>query len=154
MQSKRSGYVTTFIVALVFMGLLSTPLRRYQTEAAGEQEFVLHTSMENIGTAYRKLRRTALVLDRSAESLALLAVMQENALIAMGQVPERAATVAGNRRGKFILAFKRKMLELIGAMLDVEEALLDGDHVRAGKAVRQLGFIRKGGHEQFQMEED
>ena len=154
MQSNRGRYVTTFIVALVLSGSLGAPPRQCQTEAAEYQESVLHTSMENVGAAYRKLRRSASVPDRGVESLALLAVMQENALVAMGQVPERAATLAENQRDKYVLAFKRKLLEFVGAMLDVEEALLDGDHVRAGTAVRQLGIIRKDGHEQFQMEEE
>ena len=57
------------------------------------------------------------------------------------------------KQGKFHLAFRRTIVELVIALMDIEAALLDSDNVKAKQAFLKLGAIKKKGHETFREKE-
>jgi hypothetical protein len=110
--------------------------------------------MKSIGRAHRKLRRQAKESSQRDESLALVRSMQRSAATALSLQPAMTDGLPRDKQDAFVLAYKRKKIQLLGALLDLEEALLAGKFERAAQITKNLGTIKKEAHEKFQEQED
>ncbi len=151
---REPGWVKIVLALSLFGWLAQGGWQRAAADGDDHEESPLYESMEAIDGPYRKLRRQIGDASKNTESLKLLATIQKGALAAMGMVPSKAETLPRSERAAFVLAYKRKMLELLGATLDVEAALLKPDNAAAKATYRKLGKLRREGHEAFQIEEE
>jgi len=119
-----------------------------------DEENVLEHSMETINKSYRVLRRQISDQSKNHSTIAVLHTMQVSALTAATQVSPIAKNLPKEKQGKFNLDFRRTIVELVIALMDIEAALLDSDNVKAKQAYLKLGAIKKKGHETFKEKEE
>ncbi len=141
------------LTVLMFAAIGIATMLSARADEPDPDESLLMQSMEAMGEAYSKLRRQIGESSMNEASLKLVSVMQASALAAIGHVPPKAESLPAQERPKFILGYKRAMVELLAAILDLEEALLDADNGRARKAHKKLGTLKRRGHGKFQEED-
>lgn len=151
----KSKHRWTLLLGLMIGGALAagygTPMLAESHEH--EHESALHETMEEVGPTVRKLRG-ALAKKDAAESLMLIHQLQSLTAEALKHQPDLADTQPDADRAKFVLAYKRQMAQLYQAELDLEEALLNGDHDQAQALYKSLHEHKEKGHAQFQEKED
>ena len=144
---------TALFLSLLLGGSTLLGLRMPQDqEPLGEDELREH--MESIEDAVKRLRRSLRDPANLAESLELVARMQSDALVCKGLVPPLADTLPEAERAAFCAAFRRMMVDFLGAQLELEAALLDGDAEKADAAFARVRDFEDTGHERFTLEED
>ncbi len=155
MTYRRIG-VTSSLVGLLALCVLVT-IPKSQPAGAAEhpgQPPSLKDNMKAMNRAYRKLRKQISDPGQNVSSIQLLHTMQQELIKGFGIVPEKTADIPIKQQGKFVLSYKRKMVELLTALLNAEAALLDGDNAAAQQQVGKLNQIKKEGHREFQKDED
>ena len=138
------------VILGVFVAALIIPTG---LSAQEEEETELAKSMQAMNKAIRKLRRQVSKPEEADAALKSLNVMQNATAMSLGQLPAKAEVMSPGQRPKFLLGYKRKMLELYTALLDIEQAILKGDHDEAKKIYKTLSTIKKEGHSTYQEEE-
>jgi len=109
----------------------------------------LHEHMESIEEAMKKLRRTIRKADGAAESLDLIARIEQEALVCKGMVPSRAATLPEADRAKFLSAYRKDMAGFITQVLQMESAVLDGDADKAMTIYKTLKTVEDDSHDKY-----
>jgi soluble cytochrome b562 len=123
-------------------------------ESPDEHEHTeLEERMEEIESAVKRLRRSLRDDANRADSLALVVEMQRATLASKGLAPKRAATLEGEARARFEREYRRTMVDLLSAQLELEAALLDGDLEAAKAAFTRVRDFEDSGHERFSEEE-
>jgi len=89
---------------------------------------------------------------KNASSLQMIEQMQKHFLNAKGMEPLRAKKVSESERPKFISEYRKSMVMLMGEMLKMEQAVLDGKNEDAATILKSLTKIKADGHEKFQEE--
>ena len=163
MLAKRIRWSLLILASLCLVfGLTTERLsqRACATEAspkavrdAKKKKPILEQSMETINQSYRLLRRQVSDQTKNQATIELLKKMQTSALMAATQAPPMAKKLPREKQGKFLLAYKRTMIELVTALLDIEAALLDADNTKAKQLFPKLSALKKKGHEMFKEEE-
>ena len=143
-------------LGVLFSGAAPPGPRPAQAESGEdhEQASPLHEAMEDMDKPFRALRRQLRDASRNEESLEMLQGLQRLAATALREAPRRIEHVDEDDRPRFLLDYKRKMIEFYVAMLEAEEALLAGDNDKARAAYKKMGKLKREGHEAFQEEDE
>ena len=121
-----------------------------ESDGAQEHEHSeLEEQMEVVEHAVKKLRRSLRDVANLDESLALVVEMQRAAFDCKMLVPRMAAQVAEAERPAFEAAYRRMMVDLLVAQLELEAALLDGDADATQAAFARVREMEDTGHERF-----
>ncbi len=114
----------------------------------------LKANMKALNRAYRKVRKQISDPAQNTSSVQLLQAIQLEVTRGIAIVPDRASEMPVNEQGRFVLSYKRKMVEFLTILLDIESALLDGDNSLAQQQFSKLYQIKKEGHREFQKQEE
>lgn len=139
---------TFLLLVLVGLGVSRNPPQ----EASDKGE--LHEHMELIEEALGKLRRSLRDPARCDESLAHIALMQEKSLACKLLAPRLISQLPGQERAAMERDYRRVMVDFLIAQLELEAALLDGDHDGAKTAFKKVREMEESGHERFTEEEE
>ncbi len=120
----------------------------------GKEHTALGKEMQVISKNLRVLRRQILEADKKEASLSLLAGMEASAAKAQELVPAKAAEVPEAKRPEFIVAYQKKIGEMIEALKKVEANLRESRFEEAKAGLGALQDLKRKGHEQFSSEED
>ena len=150
------------VAALPFAGLPAlraadapTPIPARASEEPGKvKKTELHEHMEAIEESMKKLRRTIRKPDSSADSLELIARIEQEAFVCKGMVPSRAATLPEAERPKFLAAYRKDMAGFIGQVLQIESAVLDGDSDKAMTLYRGLKTVEDDSHDKYMQQDE
>jgi hypothetical protein len=123
--------------------------KQEKPEAKGKPETELHKSMEALDDGLHKLKVSMKDPTKSADSLAALAGMERSAQECKLQTPKMTSTVPEADRAEFVKSFRKQIIVLQQRMLEMETALLDGDHAKAEELLRKLKLLEEDGHEKF-----
>ena len=130
----------------------STTTEQGEKSAAADSK-VLHESMEALEKSMRSMRRLMNDPDSKDEALAMCAEMEAQVLVALQHPPAPHGELEGQTLVEYHVAFKRRMLDVYGTILDLAVAVEKGDHESATTAFRSLGQDRREGHQTFISEE-
>ncbi|MGF1484158.1 MAG: hypothetical protein ACFBZ8_07335 [Opitutales bacterium] len=112
----------------------------------------LHDKMEAMQDPYRTLGRSLRRPD-SADLAALLEAVHQLQLLTVEtkvMVPKKVETVAEAERAAFVLAYRQKQIATLMTLLELEQALLEGDVEQAAEIYSAVRTHRSEGHAQFQ----
>ena len=142
------------VIVVLGIGAMVVWVAPHHVRAGGhENEDPLHDAMEDMGDAYRELRRTVGDADRNVDSFKQLLIMQKAVLIALPQVPHKTEILPKEERSRFVLDYKKNLVGLLTAILDIEDALLASDNEKAKQIHRKMATRRREAHAKFQEEE-
>lgn len=143
--------------------LLATPAREVLAQPSSlpavvstveEPATKLEKYMEEINKGFRKLRADLKDKQKNDESLALVRTLQDTAGKCRLEKPAKLADVKKDEQAQFVLEFQKSMIELSHRLLDLEEALLDGDNEKAGQVRDEINQMKSTAHKQFKADDD
>jgi hypothetical protein len=114
----------------------------------------LNNQMEDMDDAMKKLRRMIRKAEQNPASLKLLQEIQTKAVACKEMIPTRAAKVSEADRPKFVLAYRKEMAAVIIDLLQMEQALLDGDNAKAQEIYKAIGEREDKDHDQFMQKDE
>jgi hypothetical protein len=142
------------LIAIVLCGLpAGAELRAEEPEVKQEEITELGEQMEQMGSAFRRLRRQAAEPAYNESSLELVAVMQHAAKAAWMLVPAKAAELPEAERAEFIADYRARIAGLRGALEKLAEHLRTPDNPAAVKLIAELADLQKAGHREFRKRE-
>lgn len=137
-------------------GLLALPVMFAQEggkkKESKEAETELGGKMEKIGGAYRKLGRQINDASKNADSLALVAVIKQNATAALKLEPVKKKDIPAADQEKFVADYRSEMKVFLGLVDKLEAALKANDNAAAAKLVDELKDERNENHKKFEKE--
>ena len=137
---------------------LNSLTRRAMAEEPKKEEKVqkseLNNTMEDMDEVFKKLRRSIRKAEQNEASLKLIQELQTKAVSCKDMVPTKAAKVPEADRAKFVVAYRKEMAAVIIDLLQMEQALLDGDNVKAQEIYKAIGEREDKGHDQFMQKEE
>ena len=148
-------------LALAAMSLLSLPLAPLVRRAVAEEpkkaevkKSELHSSMEDIDEAMKKLRRTIRKPDQNAESLKLISDIQTMMVAGKAMVPTKTEKLPEADRAKFVADYRKEMAGVIVQLCNLETAILDGDNAKAQEIYKAITEREDKDHDQFMQKEE
>lgn len=105
--------------------------------------------MQAMQTAFRTLNGQIADATKIQDNLKLLQEFEAAVIASKNTVPPMVAAMPEAERGARITEFKKTMVKLLKATLDVEDALLAGDAAKAQTALAALQPIQQEGHRGF-----
>ena len=137
---------------------LNSLTRRAMAEEPKKEEKVqkseLNNTMEDMDEVFKKLRRSIRKAEQNEASLKLIQELQTKAVSCKDMVPTKAAKVPEADRAKFVVAYRKEMAAVIIDLLQMEQALLDGDNAKAQEIYKAIGEREDKDHDQFMQKEE
>ena len=148
--------VVGFSLIAAFIGVGFMIVYKPQLVNASEalEQPSLKANMKALNRAYRKVRKQIVDPAQNTSSVQLLQAIQLEVTRGIAIVPNRVSEIPVNEQGRFVLSYKRKMVEFLTILLDIESALLDGDNSLAQQQFGKLYQMKKEGHREFQKQEE
>ena len=112
----------------------------------------LEDAMEAMNKALKTLKAQAADASKQQANLELVAEMQKQMVIAKSMAPARAAKLNGAEKQKFMAEYRKAMVALIGDLLKLETAVLDGKTAEVEAMIKNLNKVKTDGNEKFQEE--
>ncbi|MDH3584062.1 MAG: hypothetical protein OER86_07595 [Phycisphaerae bacterium] len=147
---KSTSWIRRVLLAslvLAAVGLFPFTSLVAEDEAVEDPPIVQY--MDVVNSTYKKLRKQARRLSFDGESLGWVQELQLNALKAMHEEPLMMAKMPAAEKPKFVIAYRKAMVEMMQQALDLEIALLEGRKEDAAKLVDALAKGKTEGHEKF-----
>jgi soluble cytochrome b562 len=124
----------------------SVPVASSAEEAAKTK---LEEQMDEIGGAWRKVRRQVADAASNAETAALVATMKRAAEKSVTLEPLRLRDVEEAEREPWLEAYRNEMKAFVGMLGRLELALKEGRNADAEKLVAQIGAHQRASHKDF-----
>jgi len=135
-------------------GLLAeVDLRAEEPAVKGEELTALGEQMEQMSSAFRRLRRQAAEPAFNESSLELVASMQQAAKVARALIPVKADELPEAERARFITAYQQRMDKLIAALEELGAYFQAADNPAAVKMIAQMADLQKASHREFRKRE-
>ena len=122
-------------------------------EEAKAESKELHDSMKLLEKNMRAMRSLMTKPEMLKEALANCVEMEKHILVGLQHAPDPHGELKDQTKLEYTVEFKRRMMTVYSAVLDLEIALEKGDADAARTAYRSLGAERRGGHQIFIPEE-
>ena len=127
--------------------------REERREGEHEEHSPLEERMHAMEDSIRALRRSLKDPTKQADSLALLAKLEADIVVAKGETPRLAAKVPEAERAKFLVDFRLEMIAMLEHALAVEKAVLAGTPEAVQAAFEKLRGLEDPAHARFTEEE-
>jgi hypothetical protein len=137
---------------VVLLGLVTLLAPSQSAIAQDGEKPTLQSHMEATNKARRKLKKVIEKPESLAESLGLLSEMQANVVQAKGMEPTLTAEKPKEEQAKFVADYRKKAVELIAFLLEIEKDLLDGKHADAAAKLKKTEEMEEAAHKIFQKE--
>src|SRR5258708_7476597 len=144
-------------LALVALFAVAAPLAPLCHRAAAEEKVkktVLNSEMEDIDESMKKLKRTLRKADQNAESLKLIADVQQKMVASKSMTPLKAQKIPEADRAKFVAAYRKEMAGVIIDLCQMEQAVLDGDNPKAVEIWKAINDRSDKAHDQFMQKDE
>ena len=137
--------MTKNIAWVLLAGLvLASPVA---VRAADDTE--LAKQMEVMKDAQKDLRKSLKDAAAKDASLESLTKFQQATVVSKGLVPVKAAKLPDAEKSKVIAAYRKEMSVLLAHLVQIENAVLDGDNAKAEELFKGLKKLEDDGHEKF-----
>jgi hypothetical protein len=144
-------------LALVALFAVAAPLAPLCHRAAAEEKVKkteLNSEMEDIDEAMKKLKRTLRKADQNAESLKLIAEVEQKMILGKSMTPLKTEKIPEADRAKFVAAYRKEMAGTIIDLLQMEQAVLDGDNSKAVEIWKSINDRSDKAHDQFMQKDE
>lgn len=108
----------------------------------------LHEAMEGMQSGMRSLRKL-MSADGAEEALQTIRAMQGHTLTSFAHVPPVAEDADAATRKTWSTDYKKRMLQLGIALVELEELVIAGDFEAAKTAYKGLSEHKKQGHDKY-----
>ena len=122
-----------------------------EKELSGHE--ILEKSMKGLKRGMRTLGRNLSKVESKAMCLENIRQMQDFALAAFSHCPEPFDAAGKKDSVQWEFGFRRRMVDLAGALLDLEEALRLNDAKRVGLTWDKIRGLKKDGHDIYEEED-
>jgi len=138
------------ILAVAAFALLSS-LAAFAPGArqARDDDTPLMKEMEKLDAAMEFLKRSLRDPTQDARSLEQLAAAEQACLACKPMVPKLAASLPEGERPTLVTNYRKGMAALLIELLNLEVALLDGNHEQARALWKKLDAMKDEGHNEF-----
>ena len=144
----------SLIAAFIGVGFMIVYKPQLVNASEALEQPSLKANMKALNRAYRKVRKQIVDPAQNTSSVQLLQAIQLEVTKGIAIAPDRVSEIPVNEQGRFVLSYKRKMVEFLTILLDIESALLDGDNSLAQQQFGKLYQMKKEGHREFQKQEE
>tara|TARA_Y100000588_G_scaffold16491_1_gene17340 strand:- start:2952 stop:3419 length:468 start_codon:yes stop_codon:yes gene_type:complete len=144
----------SLIAAFIGVGFMIVYKPQLVNASEALEQPSLKANMKALNRAYRKVRKQIVDPAQNTSSVQLLQAIQLEVTRGIVIVPDRVSEIPVNEQGRFVLSYKRKMVEFLTILLDIESALLNGDNSLAQQQFGKLYQMKKEGHREFQKQEE
>jgi soluble cytochrome b562 len=110
----------------------------------------MEKAMKEIDRIHKLLPRRVKDAKKNAESLAMLAEMQKQTIVAKSLPPSNFESKPAAEQAQYIADYRLGMIQLLRQIIDAEEQILKGQHDQATKTVKGLVDLEREGHKKFQ----
>lgn len=141
------------ILVLAFGPWAEGGLRAEEPTVKAEELTALGEQMEQMSSAFRRLRRQAAEPAFNESSLELVAAMQQAAAVAQTLMPAKAEELPEAERAKFLCAYQANMKKLNAALGELAGHFQAADNPAAVKLIAQLADLQKASHREFRKRE-
>lgn len=118
------------------------------------EEGPLHNGMESLNRSLRTLRKSLRDEARDAESLDALVKAQNAVSACKVETPPLTEKQPEEARAAYVVEFRKLLIRVQHGLLDVEDALLDGNRDRAVELLQATKDLEEPGHDRFTEDED
>jgi len=151
---KRLLILFAALLALPFALSFTPPAQEDPGEQAEEHQETpmavsLHDEMEALEKSFKALRRSIRDEAQVAASLEHVGAIQAAVLKTKVLEPPMLANVPAAEQAAFLVSFRKDMLALLRATIDMEEALLDGRFDETREIYKKIHDTEESGHEKF-----
>ncbi len=137
----------------LFLSLVITFIAQVNCGAAEDEHTPLGEQMEQIGRAWRMVKRSAGDASKNAQTLAQVKKMQAAAKVSMEHTPDLLKDIPEADKASFLKNYNRGM-KAFSAKLDKLATLLEsGDNQAATALITEIDDQRKKAHEAFKRPE-
>ena len=144
----------SLIAAFIGVGFMIVYKPQLVNASEALEQPSLKANMKALNRAYRKVRKQIIDPAQNTSSVQLLQAIQLEVTKGIAIAPDRVSEIPVNEQGRFVLSYKRKMVEFLTILLDIESALLNGDNSLAQQQFGKLYQMKKEGHREFQKQEE
>jgi soluble cytochrome b562 len=113
----------------------------------------LAKDMDQIGHAFRKLRKQISDPTQNASSLELVGTIHDAAVAASKETPAWTADQPAAQQAEFVANFQASMKEFIGSVDQLSAALKTNDNTQAAKLLANLGHLEHTDHKKYRKPE-
>jgi hypothetical protein len=149
-----SWVLRSFIVGVSCLAALAVVPGSAGQPAAEKPSGSVHDHMEDAGRAFRRLGRQIADPAQNASSLDHIQSVQEHLIAAKRFVPGDWEELPEADRAEMTKAFRKDLGSTIILLIDVEQALLDGDNAGAAAALEKAKQAQDAGHDTFRVEDE
>ena len=121
--------------------------------SAAEPETELGGKMDNIGKAFRVLRKQIADSSKNADSLAKVAAIRQNAEAALKLEPALKKEKPAGEQKKFVADYRADLKKFVALCGEIEVALKANDNAKAEKLCAAMGDASKAGHKSYKKED-
>jgi len=136
------------------LSALHQPVSVTQEPEEHEEEGPLAEAMEDIKHSMRALRKTLGSPEKAEEGMQHATGMRNAALQALPHCPEAPGGLSKAEQVKWRVDFQRKLLAVCDGTLRLELALAEGRQEDAKEIYKELGGIKKEGHDTYDPDEE
>lgn len=122
--------------------------------AADEEHTPLGEAMEEIGGAWRRVKRQAADPSKNEATLAMVARMQAAAKESLKHKPELLEDIPAAEKKEFLVGYGRAMKAFSSKLDKLAAALAAGDNDSAAAIVVEIDNLRKKGHTNYKKPEE
>lgn len=151
-MKRFGGFPALFAATLVLGGaaLVALPVAPAQAASKQEEKTPLQLAMRQVMKLVRALGSSTEEPAFYGEAADQAAELQSVLLKAKREVPSRAEGMDEEARAEFVTAFRRHMIQMLHATLDLEDKLLsDASPDEVADALDRLSELKKVGHDRF-----
>lgn len=113
----------------------------------------LEARMKGMNRGFKALKRAAAEGKLTKESAALVVEMEAHAIAAKELLPPNAQKLKGDEQAAFVVGYKKKMIEVINQLFQLEVALLEGRTADATALIKAIDTTEKQGHDAYNKED-
>ncbi len=149
-MGRRLSLLALAIAGCALLVLPTTLVSRQ--EPAGdehEEESPLAQHMEKVDKGMKALRRTVADPAKAAENIVLARGMKDTVLAALPLTPQPFQPLDATQTVLWRIGFERKLLGVADALLQLEQALVEGRFEDAKKGYETLTKLKKEGHDTY-----
>lgn len=139
----------TVAFTLLLSGLLTPAVSLAQAPAAAPTLDVL---MGQINRQYRMVKAQVADKAQNTKTLESLTAMQTAATTAKGMTPASVTSLPEAQRAAKLAEYRKGMVALLKALIEMEENLLADDNTKAAAMVAKIDAIQKEGHTAFRID--
>jgi len=121
-----------------------------QDRAEKPEKTELQLAMRSVMGLTKSLRSSLGDPEQKATALEQLDALQAALVTAKSQIPSKAAALEGDALTRFTSGYRKKMISMLSAVLDLEGMVLeDAEKEELQRKLKQLGGIKQAGHDAY-----